>query len=114
MSAMPKRKRSLKKPNIPPTSLKGIETYYRNRGYRPNPILEDKEGADITFVKPLPDGRRIHVRVKEGRQYLTHEVHIDKTDPGRSLLGHIIDDVLLDEPSHQKYRTPRRKSKKKK
>jgi len=111
---MPRKKSSLKKPNIPPTNLKGIETYYRNLGYQPNPVLENKGDSDISFVKPLPDGRRKHVRVKKGTKYFTHEVHIDKTDPGRNPLGHIIDDVLLEEPEHQKFRTPIKKKQKKK
>lgn len=110
---MTKKKHSFKKPVIPPTTLDGIETYYRNRGYRPNPFLEEKEDADITFVKPLPNGSRIHVRVHEGTKYFTHEVHIDKTDPGRSPVGHILNDVLTDDVEHQKFRTPKRKTQKK-
>jgi hypothetical protein len=109
---MPRKKSSIKKPNIPPTNLQGIETYYRNLGYRPNPTLEDRGDADVTFVKPLPDGRRKHVRVKKGTKYFTHETHIDKTDPGRNPVGHILNDVLLDEPRHEKFRTPVKKKQK--
>jgi len=110
---MPRKKRSFTKPNIPPTNLQGVETYYRNLGYRPNPVLENKGDADITFVKPLPDGRRKHIKVKKGTKYFTHTVHIDKTDPGRNIIGHVIDDVLLGEPRHQKFRTPIKKKRNK-
>ena len=113
MFDVPRKKSSLKKPNIPPTNLKGVETYYRNLGYKSDPVLETKSDADLTFVKPLPDGRRIHVRVKKGTKYFTHSSHIDKTDPGRSMIGHLLNDVLLDKPKHQEFRTPIRKKRSK-
>ena len=94
--------------------MKSLETYYRNRGYRPNPLLEDRGDADLTFVKPLPDGRRIHLRIKERRDYLNVEQHIDSSDPGRNPIGHVIKDVLLDEPRHEKFRIKKIKRKKKK
>ena len=100
-----------KRPRLPPTNLDGVSTYFRNRGYSPEPLLEDKGDADLTFVKPLPDGRRILVRVKEGRKYITIEQHIDKVDPDRDLLGHLIEDVIINGVQHSKYRILKRKKK---
>jgi len=51
---------------LPPTNLKGVITYFRGRDYQQDPLLQFRKDADVTFVKLLPDGRRIHVRVKEG------------------------------------------------
>jgi hypothetical protein len=96
-------------PRLPPTNLKGVSTYYRKRGYSPDPLLEDKEDADLTFVKPLPDGRRIHVRVKEGREYIHGEEHIDRVDPNRDPIGHLVGDVLIDGVPHHKFKILKRK-----
>ena len=111
---MPRKKTKVsKRPRLPPTNLKGVETYYRKRGFRPNPILEDKQNADLSLVKPLPDGRRIHIRVKEGRDWLNFEQHIDRADPGRTPIGHLVGDVLIGDTTHEKFRVRKRKPKKK-
>ena len=93
---------------MPPTNLEGVSTYYRKRGYSPEPVLEDKKDADLTFAKPLPDGRRKHVRVKEGRKYLHIEEHIDRVDPNRDPIGHLVQDVFaIDEVPHRKFKIKR-------
>jgi hypothetical protein len=95
-------------------TMDGLEKYYRNRGYSPNPLLEDRQDADLTFVKPLPDGRRMHLRINKGRKYINIEEHVDKADPNRNPIGHIFDDVLSDDVKHEKYRIPLRKKRPKK
>jgi hypothetical protein len=88
-----KKKGNMKKIRLPPTNLKGVETYLRRRGYRIGPALEnDKPGAKLTFDKPLPDGRRIHGEVHDGREVLKIKQHIDKSDPYRDPIGHILND----------------------
>ena len=111
MTGKKKGKMGSKKPNLPPTNMKGVSTYYRRRGYSPNPLLADDGDADLTFAKPLPDGRRIHVRVKEGRKYIHGEQHIDKVDPNRDPIGHFIDDVIIDGVPHFKWKIPKKKMK---
>lgn len=102
---MPKKKRSKsKRERLPPQTLKSLDAYFRNRGFQPDPLLEDPQNADKTYAKPLPDGSRLHIRVKKGRKYLNVEEHIDSADPNRNPIGHLIGDVLLDGPTHKKYR----------
>src|SRR5260370_34850658 len=81
-----------KKVRLPPTTLEGIDTYHSRRGYRKDPVLAWPEGARRSYVKPLPDGRRIHVRVYEHARHFKIRTHIDHRDPGRDLLGHALVD----------------------
>jgi len=106
----PKKKKTPKPPRLPPTTLQGVITYYRNRGYQQDPLLEDRKDADVTFRKPLPNGSRIHVRVKEGSKWLHVEQHIDSADPERDPIGHFVDDVVLGEIKHDKYKIRKRKT----
>jgi len=83
----------IKKDRLPPTTLKGIETYLRNRGYRINPTLQDeKPRARLTFDKPLPDGRRIHGGVYSEKGKFKIKKHIDSFDPSRNPIGHLLSD----------------------
>ena len=83
----------IKKIRLPPTNLKGIETYLRNRGYRINPILQgEKRHAKLTFDKPLPDGRRLHGSVYGGKGKFRVKQHIDRDDPYRNPIGHLLGD----------------------
>jgi hypothetical protein len=110
---MPRKKRSKsKRERLPPQTLESLDSYFRNRGYQPDSLLEDPQDADKTYVKPLPNGSRLHIRVKKGRKYLNVDEHIDSSDPSRSPIGHLIGDVFLDEPTHKKYRINLRKKKK--
>jgi len=113
---MPKKKptKKSKRERLPPQTLQSFDTYLRNRGFRPDPLLEDPKDADKTYVKPLPKGQRQHIRVKKGRTYLTVEEHIDKEDPGRSMVGHFLTDMLFDEPESKVYRLRLKKPAKKK
>jgi hypothetical protein len=78
---------------LPSTNRKGIRTYYHRRGYRENPLLQSRKGAKMTFVKPLPDGRRIHDRVYEFKNHYAIKRHIDSFDPGRSPGRHVLVDL---------------------
>ena len=92
---------------LPPTNRAGIRTYYRHRGYRENPVLQSRKGATLTFVKPLPDGRRIHDRIYEAQRHFKIYRHIDRYDPGRAPVRHL----LVDQWTAAKVRTrkiPRR------
>jgi hypothetical protein len=87
-------KRRRKKIHLPPTNLKGVKTYLRRKGHRINPALESgKAGAKFTYDKPLPDGRRIHGAVYEHRDKICLKQHIDKSDPYKNPIGHLINDV---------------------
>jgi hypothetical protein len=87
------KKNKIKKIRLPPTNLKGIETHLRNKGYRINPSLQgDKHGAKLTFDKPLPDGRRLHGDVHRGKHGFKIEQHIDRRDPYRNPIGHLLED----------------------
>jgi len=87
------KKKKIKKVILPPTTLKGIETYLRNKRYRINPSLEDgKPRAKLSFDKPLPDGRRLHGHVSERKGKFFIKQHIDKRDPYRDPIGHLISD----------------------
>lgn len=87
------KKNKIKKIRLPPTNLKGVETYLRNRGYRINPSLQgDKRGAKLTFDKPLPDGRRLHGDVHRGKTGIKIKQHIDPHDPYRNPIGHLLGD----------------------
>jgi len=107
-----RRARSERPPwlRLPPTTLRGISTYFRRRGYEENPGLEFKRGADITFAKPLPDGRRIHIRIYEGRKNIYVERHIDKADPKRDPIKHFVEDVLIGGSEHEMYKIPKLKA----
>lgn len=112
---MPRKKKpKSKRERLPPQTLESFDTYLRNRGFQPDPPLEDPQDADRTYAKPLPDGSRLHIRVKKGRQYLNIEEHRDNFDPNRYPLGHVLGDVIFEEPEHKKYRFKLRKPKKKK
>ena len=83
----------IKKINLPPTNLKGVETYLRHKGYRINPTLQSNTtGAKLTFDKPLPDGRRLHGGVFGGKGRFRVKQHIDKHDPYRNPVGHLLED----------------------
>lgn len=78
-----------------PGSLDGITDYYRQRGYQQDPVLESKQQGQVTsFVKPLPDGARAHVRVFRTNGYYTIRTHRDPHDPARDPIGHLQDIVL--------------------
>jgi hypothetical protein len=78
---------------LPPTNLKGIETYLRNKGYRIDPVLQDKKPrAKLTFDKPLPDGRRLHGSVYRSKGRFRVKQHIDSHDPYRNPIGHLLND----------------------
>jgi hypothetical protein len=84
----------IKKLHLPPTTLEGIETYLRNRGYRLKPTLQDVvPNAVLTFDKPLPDGRRIHGFVLKGKEKFYVKQHIDDADPYRDPIGHFFQDI---------------------
>jgi hypothetical protein len=86
-------KERIKKIYLPPTNLKGVESYLRNRGYRINPLLQDrKPRAKLTFDKPLPDGRRLHGGVYGARKGFYIKQHIDTADPYRNPIGHLLKD----------------------
>src|SRR5215470_6163800 len=98
-----------KKVRLPPTTLEGIAPYYSRRGFRRNPIMAWSEGADRNYVKPLPDGRRMHVRVYQFPRHFKIRTHIDHYDPGKDAIGH----VLVDGPVKRRNQTvkiSRRKS----
>jgi hypothetical protein len=83
----------IKKIKLPPTNLKGVETYLRNKGYRINPSLQgNKPGAKLTFDKPLADGKRLHGDVHLGRNRIKINQHVDKHDPYRNPIGHLLED----------------------
>ena len=93
VTSISQRKKNIKKIRLPPTNAKGVETYLRNRGYRINPSLQgNKPGAKLTFDKPLPDGRRLHGEVHGGQKSLKIRQHIDKYDPYRNPIGHLLED----------------------
>lgn len=94
-------------------SLESYSKLLRKQGFQQDPLLQDPKDADVTFIKKLPDGSRLHLRVKEGRDWINVEEHRDKSDPSRYPVSHVLD-VLLDDPKHTKYRVPLRKPEKKK
>ncbi len=71
-----------------------VRASFTRRGFQPNPLLEDRRGADITFAKPLPSGGRVHVRITDGKRKIKIERHVDRADPMRDPLKHITDDIL--------------------
>ena len=82
---------------LPPTNQKGIRTYYGRRGFMKEPILQWRKGAKMTFVKPLPDGGRIHDRVYEFPRHYEIKRHFDQHDPGRAPVRHFV----LDRVTHR-------------
>ena len=98
-----------KKPRLPPMrDLEAVKAYFRKKGYTSDPILEDREDADLTLAKPLPDGRRDHIRIKKGRKSFSATRHFDRVDPGRDPLGHILEDVIaLNDVPHTKFKIPK-------
>ena len=100
-----KHGRKLKYKKIP-GNREGISEYYRERGFREDPLLELKDRRSVTsFVKPLPDGSRLHLRVYKGRKYYTIDRHIDSYDPGRKYLMHLID--FIRPARHERFRVQR-------
>ena len=104
--------------HLPPMTEEGLIKYFLRRGYQLNPPLQDDVGADFTFVKPLPKGGRKHVRVWIQPTRFKVEQHVDRVDPSRNPIGHLIDDVIIDGAPHEvfyasrkrrKYRARRRK-----
>jgi hypothetical protein len=87
--------RKLKRPNIPPTNRQGLETYFRNHGFRINPILENFRDAIFTFDKPLPDGSRIHGEVQEGERKWRILMHFDGVNPYKDPFGHLSKDLQV-------------------
>lgn len=78
---------------MPPTDEKRIKKQFGKKGYRTNPVLQDPQDAVISFDKPLPDGRRIHVRVTDGGRYWNVKKHYDAADPYRNPFGHLQKDI---------------------
>ncbi len=76
----------------PPTARKGVETRFARLGFRKNPRLSFREGAKVVFDKPLPDGRRIDVKLHEFPRHFEAKVHIDSRDPYRDPVGHVVKD----------------------
>ena len=76
-----------------PTDEERIKKRFGKKGYRTNPVLQDPQGADITFDKPLPDGRRKHVRITDGGRYWNVKSHCDAADPYRNPFGHLQKDI---------------------
>ncbi|MEM3872785.1 MAG: hypothetical protein QXE05_09520 [Nitrososphaeria archaeon] len=86
-------------------TLESIDEYHRSRGWK-EPELEEKQQGQIrSYVKPLPDGSRLHRRVFRGRKYYTIVEHKDGVDPERNPLGHLQDIVIP--PKHYTYRIRR-------
>jgi hypothetical protein len=102
----------IKKIRLPPTTLKGVETYLRNRGYRINPILQgDKPRAKLTFDKPLPDGRRLHGSVYGAKGKYRIKQHIDNFDPYRNPIGHVLKDYSTRHRTSSSFVRKRRRNK---
>jgi len=83
-------------------SLESIDEYHRNKGWRKPELEEKQQGQILSYVKPLPDGSRLHARVFRGRKYYTIVEHKDSADPERNPLGHLQDIVIP--PEAHKYR----------
>jgi len=89
------RRRVFKRIILPPTNKKGIITYFRNRGYRTDPILQNPRMASVTFDKPLPDGSRVHGEaIKNKRKWLIKR-HKDSYDPYRYPFKHLSKDTQV-------------------
>jgi len=83
-----------------PGTLEGIISYHRGRGWEQDPSLEEKQESQlVSFVKPLPDGSRLHRRVFKGKKYFTIREHKDTSDPKRDPIGHVQD--ILIPPKHK-------------
>jgi hypothetical protein len=80
---------------LPPTNRKGVETRFARLGFRKNPVLSFREGAKVVFDKPLPDRRRIDVKLHEYPRHFVAKVHIDSRDPYRDPLGHVLKDFRV-------------------
>lgn len=79
---------------IPP-NFEAILTMLRNKGFQQDPLLAEKKGSFTNIVKHLPNGSRIHVQVRDGRDFIQIESHIDEFDPNQSVvgaLGHLLED----------------------
>ena len=86
---------------LPPTTRKGVETRFARLGFRKNPRLSFREGAEVVFDKPLPDGRRMDVKLHEYPRHFEAKVHIDQHDPYRDPVGHALKDLRV----HRRGRT---------
>ena len=88
------RRRKFTSIRLPPTTVRGARTYFKNRRYRINPLLQHpRPDAKFTFDKPLPDGRRVHGEVKESKGKLVIKRHIDVKDPHKFPIGHLKKDL---------------------
>jgi hypothetical protein len=87
------RIRSFSRPILPP-NIKAMKTYYRNRGYRINPMLQNPRFPCIfTFDKPLPNGSRMHGEVVQSERKWIVKTHKDIADPYREPLRHLRKDL---------------------
>lgn len=97
------------KNNKPPGTLDGIRSYYAERGYSQDPLLEVKEERQVaSFVKPIPGETgqsRHHIRVIEGRDNYTIDEHVDRYDPEQNQLGHLVD--IMVSPPHHSFKVPK-------
>jgi hypothetical protein len=93
----------------PPGSLEGIRRYYAERGYNQDPFWESKEDNQVaSFVKPIPGETgqsRHHIRVIKKRGHYLIDEHVDRYDPERNQLGHLVD--IVDPPPHNRFRVPK-------
>jgi len=79
--------------NIPRTKS-GLAKYIGKKGFRKKPLLAGTKAEDLWFTKPIPNDKQIHVRIwLKGRKNVKIEKHIDRSDPYRNPLGHLIADV---------------------
>jgi len=95
---------------LPAMTPEGLTKHFLKLGYRDDPLLESKKGADMTFVKPLPKGGQQHIRIWIGRKYFKIEEHNDRVDPNRDLFGHLIRDVVINGVPHDEYKISKRKA----
>src|SRR5713226_6447851 len=77
---------------MPPTNRRGVETRFAKLRFRKNPVLSFRQGANVVFDKPLPDGRRMDVKLFEYPRHFEAKVHIDSRDPYRDPWGHVVKD----------------------
>lgn len=95
---------------MPAITAESLAKHFLKLGYRNDPVLESKKGADMTFVKPLPKGGQQHIRIWIGREYYKIEEHNDRVDPNRDLVGHLVSDVIINGVPHNKYKIRRKRT----